>query len=169
MELGRFDSRKAGTVNLQSFKKAIKGMSLAQTDLEIDKLFKSGYKACSNNTGGQGTIMDIKTFCDLVAQKAREPPPKSFLKIGQQPGSKTSGGKAGSKTSTFETWELEKKYKKNLDALKDTIVEKSQAIMTAQNKENDANKRVLKLEVELQRFEERLIGQNAKTCAEASK
>ena len=52
MELGRFDTKKVGVINLQAFKKALKGMSLAQTDAEIDKLFKAGYKACSNNTSG---------------------------------------------------------------------------------------------------------------------
>lgn len=106
-------------------------MSLAQTDAEIDKLYKSGYKACSHSTCGKDTLMDIKAFCDLVREKAREKPPQSFLKIGQQPGSKTSSGTAGAKTSTFETWELEKKYKRNLDALKDTLAEKNAEILTA--------------------------------------
>jgi hypothetical protein len=113
--------------------------------------------------------MDIKSFVDLVTSKSKEKPPQSFMKIGQQPGSKTSGGSAGSKTSTFETWELEKKYKKNLDALKDTIAEKNQDIITAQNKESDANKRVIRLENEKRKLEDNLVGVRAKTCSETAK
>lgn len=32
LELGRFDTRKTGNINKDQFKKALKGMSLAQTD-----------------------------------------------------------------------------------------------------------------------------------------
>jgi hypothetical protein len=111
--------------------------------------------------------MDVKAFCDIVSAKAKEKPPQSFLKIGQQPGSKTSGGTAGGKTSTFETWELEKKYKRNLDALKDTLAEKNAEILTAQAKEADANRRLLRMDNEKEKLMTKLVSVNGKTCAES--
>jgi hypothetical protein len=57
--------------------------------------------------------------------------------VGQQ-GTKPSGETS---TGAFEQWEVEKKYKKNLDALKQEIEERNREIQMARKEVKDTNER----------------------------
>ena len=75
-------------------------------------------------------------------------------------GSGLAAGGAGA--GGFENWEVEKKYKKNLEALKQEIEERNNEIMIAKKEVADVNKRVVKLEAEKRNLETRLVERNAK-------
>lgn len=69
---------------------------------------------------------------------------------------------ADPKAGAFENWEMEKKYKKNLEALKQEIEERNNEIMIAKKEVKDVNNRVVKLEAEKKNLETRLVDRNAK-------
>ena len=71
-------------------------------------------------------------------------------------------GVATGNTGAFENWEVEKKYKKNLEALKQEIEERNSEIMIAKKQVQDMNNRVVKLEAEKRNLETRLVDRNAK-------
>ncbi len=66
-----------------------------------------------------------------------KPTSKVQSKLGQQ-GTKPVGDTAG---GAFEQWEVEKKYKKNLDALKQEIEERNREIQLARKEVKDTNER----------------------------
>ena len=68
----------------------------------------------------------------------------------------------GGKANQFENWELEKKYKKNLEALKHEIEERNNEIMIARKEVQDYNNRVMRLEKEKRDLETRLIDKKAR-------
>jgi len=61
-----------------------------------------------------------------------------------------TAGAAGETGSQFENWEIEKKYKRNLEALKTEIEERNNEILLAKKEVMNVNSRVLKLESEKQ-------------------
>lgn len=100
-------------------------MAIALSDADIDTLFSSAEV--------QPGILDVKTFLNKVqvASKAKAPPlaksavkPDSKVqsKIGQQ------GAKDSANSGAFDSWEIEKKYKKNLEALKQEIEDRNREI-----------------------------------------
>ena len=69
---------------------------------------------------------------------------------------------AAGNTGAFENWEVEKKYKKNLEALKQEIEERNNEILIARKEVQDVNNRVVKLEAEKRNLETRLVDRHAK-------
>lgn len=102
-----------------------------------------------------------------MAFKAKPLP--SFMLSTQTTASKSRGGGLGSGGSEFENWELEKKYKKNLEALKKEIEEKNKEIKLFKNEVTDCNSRAQKLENEKKHLESRLVEKNAKPPSEVAR
>lgn len=75
-----------------------------------------------------------------------------------------AGGAAGNGETgnQFENWEIEKKYKRNLEALKQEIEERNNEILLAKKEVANVNARVLRLEQDKQVLEQRFIDKNAK-------
>ncbi len=86
-----------------------------------------------------------------------KPDSKVQSKIGQ------TGAKTGeSNSAAFDSWEIEKKYKKNLEALKLEIEDRNREIQIARKEVKDSNERVQKIEAEYRKLEGRLVDKNAK-------
>ena len=94
--------------------------------------------------------------------------PSYLTAAASRPGTKAQtlgGARAGADdrgAGGFENWEMEKKYKKNLEALKQEIEERNNEILIANKKVQDMNNRVVKLEAEKMNLETRLVDKNAK-------
>ena len=132
-------------------------------DIEIEGLYKASSYACTPDM----TTLDIRKFCELIARTAKEKPVPSFVTTSMKPGSKVSKGGVGAKgesTSAFEHWEMEKKYKRNLEALKQEIEERNREIQNAKTEARDANIRSRKLETEKESLEMRLVNNKSKTA-----
>ena len=123
--LQMFETSQAGRLDSAQFKKAMKHMAIALSDADIETLFSSAEV--------QPGILDVKTFLNKVqvASKAKAPPlaksavkPDSKVqsKIGQQ------GAKDSANSNALDSWEMEKKYKKNLEALKQEIEDRNREI-----------------------------------------
>jgi len=142
-ELSRFDQSKQGRLNLAQFKRAMKNLALAMNDGEIEGLFRVSGPALSPD----GMQLDIKKFVTIVSQAAKEKALPSFVTASEKPGLKVSRGGAtgGASSSAYDHWEMEKKYKRNLEALKTEIEERNKEIQIARNKCDDAEKRVRRL------------------------
>lgn len=97
----------------------------------------------------------------------------SFVTASEKPGLKVSRGggmgSAGEKSSAYDHWEMEKKYKRNLEALKTEIEERNKEIQIARNKCDDAEKRVRRLQLEKDKLEEQFVNTRAKTAKEMKK
>jgi predicted nucleic acid-binding Zn-ribbon protein len=74
---------------------------------------------------------------------------------GTKPAGETSNG-------AFDQWEVEKKYKKNLDALKQEIEERNREIQMARKEVKDSNERAHKIENEKRLLEARLVDKSSK-------
>ena len=144
----------------------MKQLSIALTDSEINELFETG-----DSNRGQSGQLDIKNFVDAVQTASKSKPLPSFLttapaksgsKIQSRIGMGSGLTERGAAGSGFENWEVEKKYKKNLEALKMEIEEKNNEISIAKKEVEDVNKRVVKLETEKRNLETRLVDRNAK-------
>ena len=57
-------------------------------------------------------------------------------------------------------FEAEKKYKKNLEALKQEIEDRNREIQIARKEAKDSNERVQKIEAEYRKLEGRLVDKN---------
>lgn len=89
-----------------------------------------------------------------------KPGKKVGSRIGM--GVQNAEGAAGQTSSQFENWEIEKKYKRNFEALKSEIEERNNEVLLAKKEVASVNTRVLKLQEEKQGLENRLIEKNAK-------
>lgn len=110
-ELSNHDTSRNGKLEKQPFKRAMRHLPLSLSDSEIESLYSF--------TQQHGTV-DIKDFVAAVTAASKTKPPPQQLTIQSKPGSKVQarGATQGTTNSAFENWELEKKYKKNLEALK---------------------------------------------------
>ena len=142
----------------------MKQLSIAMTDAEISDLFETGDSSRSQKAGH----LDISNFVKTVQEASKSKPLPSFLTTAPtKPGSKVQSrigmgsGNAAGNTGGFENWEVEKKYKKNLEALKHEIEERNSEILIAKKEVQDVNKRVVKLENEKQKLETKLVDQHA--------
>lgn len=91
------------------------------------------------------------------------------MTASEKPGFKVSRGQSGTKgasSSAYEHWEMEKKYKRNLEALKTEIEERNKEIQIARNKCENAEKRVRRLQAEKDKLEEDFVNTRAKTAKE---
>lgn len=79
--------------------------------------------------------------------------------MGVARGGAAANGETGNQ---FENWEIEKKYKRNLEALKQEIEERNNEILLAKKEVANVNARVLRLEQDKQTLEQRFIDKNAK-------
>lgn len=94
------------------------------TDPEIKDLFETGLELSPNGALAQ---LDITKFCQKVTEVQRSKPLPAYMNSTTKPGNKIgsrigaglrAGGDGGEGGSQFENWEVEKKYKRNLEALK---------------------------------------------------
>lgn len=90
---------------------------------------------------------------------AAKPGAKVGSRIGQGAANAISGNTPGSQ---FENWEIEKKYKRNLEALKTEIEERNREILLAQKEVHNVNQRVLRLEGDKQELENKLVNKHSK-------
>ena len=141
------------------------------TDAEIKDLYESNLTK-SRVADGPGHL-DITKFVQRITEAQRSKPLPAYLNASTQPGGKVGSrigqgvrsaqeGGAGQTGSQFENWEIEKKYKRNLEALKTEIEERNKEILLAKKEVANVNARVLRLEEEKQALEVRLIDKHAK-------
>ena len=107
----------------------------------------------------------------MVSEALRSKPLPAYMNAADKPGKKvgsrigmgvTQGAAGGNSGSQFENWEVEKKYKRNLEALKHEIEERNNEILLAKKEVANVNSRVLRLEDEKSMLENKLIEKNAK-------
>ena len=122
------------------------------TDAEIKDLYESNLTK-SRVADGPGHL-DITKFVQRITEAQRSKPLPAYLNASTQPGGKVGSrigqgvrsaqeGGAGQTGSQFENWEIEKKYKRNLEALKTEIEERNKEILLAKKDIKDAiDKRV---------------------------
>lgn len=133
-------------------------------DAEIDVLFA--------NSESEG-MLDIKEFLSQVQFASKVKPLPSQNQVVGKPNSKVQSkvGQQGTKPSisetqgaggAFESWEVDKKYKKNLDALKQEIEERNREIQMARKEVKDSNERAQKIENEKRLLEARLVDKSSK-------
>ena len=146
----------------------MKQLAIPLTDPEIKELFDIGVELSSTPASGQ---LEIASFCAKVTEQQKSKPLPAYIstaakatnKVGSRIGagvrSAMEGGDVGSQ---FENWEIEKKYKRNLEALKHEIEERNNEILLAKKEVQNVNSRVLRLEAEKQALEIKLIDKNAK-------
>lgn len=131
-ELIKFDNTRSGKLDLSTFKRAMKQLSLALNDEEIEKLYET-----SDVVRSAKGHLDVLSFVKIVEEAGRRKPLPSFLmNIPEKPGSKVQsrigmGYGMQKQGANFENWEVEKKYKKNLEALKHEIEERNKDIIIA--------------------------------------
>lgn len=164
-ELMQYDTTRSGKLDSAQFKRAMKQLSIAMTDAEIKDLFETG----DSKRDSKGHL-DIVSFVQQVQAASKQKPLPSFLTTTpSKPGSKVQSrigmGSAMANTGAagaFENWEVEKKYKKNLEALKQEIEERNNEILIAKKEVQDVNNRVLKLEAEKRELETKFVDRYAK-------
>jgi len=142
----------------------MKQLAVPLTDPEIKELFEIGVGLCPNVASGQ---LVINSFVAKVNEVQRNKPMPAYMSAAAKPGVKVgsrvgAGGEGGEVSSQFENWEIEKKYKRILDALKHEIEERNNEILLAKKETQNVNARVLRLEGEKQELENKLIDKNAK-------
>lgn len=103
----------------------------------------------------------------MIAEAQRSKPLPAYLHITPRVGKGAaveSGIGKGVKNmgSQFENWEIEKKYKRNIEALKKEIEEKYNEILLKNKEVANVNQRVVRLEKEKQELENKLIDKHAK-------
>jgi hypothetical protein len=114
-------------------------MALGLSDAEIEVL---GSSAEMSNE-----LIDTKVFVNKVAVASKQKAPTS-VKNAVKPDSKISsrigaqGQKSEGNSQAFDSWEIEKKYKKNLEALKQEIEDRNREIQVARKEVKDSNERV---------------------------
>ena len=72
-ELAKYDMSRSGRLDRKTFSRALKQLSLALTDEEIDSLFQTAELRDYPNT------MDVKTFLDRVHEARNAKPLPTFL------------------------------------------------------------------------------------------
>jgi Ca2+-binding EF-hand superfamily protein len=66
-KLNDFDQQKNGKLNLTQFKKAVKSLSFAMNDTEIEGLFKASETAHEQDfINPSQTKLDVRKFCVLI-------------------------------------------------------------------------------------------------------
>ena len=148
----------------------MKQLAVALTDAEIKEIFDMVPKSEAAGADGQ---VEIATFVKHVTEAQKAKPLPAYMNSSVKPGRKVGsrigmgsahadGGAAAQTGSQFENWEIEKKYKRNLEALKHEIEERNNEILLAKKEVTNVNSRVLRLEAEKLDLENRLIEKNAK-------
>jgi len=159
-EMSRFATSGTGKIDKNTFKKCFKQLSIALSDSEIAKLL-----AAATEISGSEDI-DIKKFCNNVNEVAKAKPLPSFITSGAKG---SSAGKAGGAMGAFEA---EKKYKKNLEALKSEIEEKNREMIGLRKEVKDCHDRYNRLDQDKKNLEGRLVDVYAKppkqTAADAN-
>lgn len=118
LELKRSDSSGTGRLDKQTFKRCLKQLSIALSDSEIQKLMPNEAPAAGSPSKktDQGWI-DIKKFSLQVIEAGKVKPLPNYVLQGPKGGAR--GGRAGPGAGNpLGAFEAEKKYKKNLEALK---------------------------------------------------
>ena len=132
-------------------------MALGLSDAEIEML--------ASTSEITNELIDTKVFVTKVSIALKQKAPtttrnavKPDSKIKGSQGAKTEGGNS----VAFDSWEIEKKYKKNLEALKQEIEDRNREIQVARKEVKDSNERVQKIEAEYRKLEGRLVDRNGK-------
>ena len=146
----------------------MKQLAIPLSDPEIKELYEVGTSISKNSAAGQ---LEITAFANKVTEVQRSKPLPAYLNAAAKPGAKVgsrigqgvrNAGEGGQIGSQFENWEIEKKYKKNLEALKTEIEERNNEILLAKKEVQNVNARVLRLESDKEKLENKLIDKNAK-------
>lgn len=192
--LREFDSQDTGTLEKAQLKKGLRQCSIAVSDSELDILFKDmGRKMKPRTDGLDGDGMgSLKKRKDQSAQQRRsQPATKELIDIGKfvasinligkskpLPGYVLQGPKGGQKQGARQGqaasgnmmagFEAEKKYKKNLEALKHEIEEKNREIEAFQKEVADCRRALSKLDQEKKQLEATLINKQQKPPKETS-
>lgn len=130
-ELAKLDSLGRGTLDRKQFGRALSALSLGLTEAQISLLWEAAEA---------GEVLDIKPFVAKVKAIRNIKPPvlkpqqKTLTDKTSTVKNKTNEDSAGfgKQTGAFENWELEKKYKVKLDALKQQIEEGKQEVRAAE-------------------------------------
>ena len=128
---------------------------MALTDPEIKELYETGLALSRNGGSGQ---LEIATFVSKVTEAQKSKPLPAYLNAAAKPGSKVGSrigqgvrqAQEGEHGSQFENWEIEKKYKRNLEALKHEIEERNKELLLSKKEVQNINARVLRLEEDKQ-------------------
>lgn len=154
-ELEKVQTDSSGTLDKTAVKKALKQLAIALTDAEILKLI-----AAQNEGGPPPDRIDIKAFAARVTEAAGAKPLPNYILQGPRGGSST--GARGGGANPMAAFEAEKKYKKNLEALKQEIEERNREIQGLKGEVKDCHDRYNRLDLERKHLEARLVDKHAK-------
>jgi len=176
----RYDTQGTGRIDKTAFKKCLKALSVAMTDPEIQKLTQDpGQAGGAREPGRKGvqeeekqqygapstlpTYVDIEKFTRQVNEAGRIKPLPNYVLQGpkgsRSAGATRPGGGGGNSMGAFEA---EKKYKKNLEALKTEIEEKNREIEGLRKEVKDCHDRYNRLDHEKKNLEARLVDKHSK-------
>lgn len=170
-EMQRYASTGSGRLDKATFKKCLKQLAVALSDAEIQKLVASATEGANSSpaTRSEGEQIDIKRFCQQVNEAAKAKPLPSFVLQGAKGGSSLGGGRAGSGAGgALGAYEAEKKYKKNLEALKTEIEDKSREILGLRKEVKDCHDRYNRLDADKKNLEARLVDKHSKPPRETA-
>jgi Ca2+-binding EF-hand superfamily protein len=155
-ELQRYDSNGSGKLDKNNFKKALKNLSIALSESEIAKLMPAAGNA------------DIKKFCQQVTEAGRAKPLPSYVLQGAKGGSSAGGRQGSGIGGGMSAYEAEKKYKKNLEALKSEIEEKNREAQGLRKEVKDCHDRYNRLDQDKKNLEARLVDKHSKPPRETA-
>lgn len=161
----RFDNG-TGRLDKMTFKKCLNKLSNATTEAEIQKLLldlgEAGDSRGSAKKGGN-ELMDFKKFALQVGEAAKAKALPNYVLQGPKGSSSMAKGRQGQGNGNpMQAFEAEKKYKKNLDALKQEIEEKNREIEGLRKEVKDCHDREKRLDTEKKSLEGRLVDKHSK-------
>jgi len=110
----------------------------------------------------QGWI-DIKKFCRQVSEAGKVKPLPNYVLQGPKGGALARGGRAGAGAGNpLGAFEAEKKYKKNLEALKYEIEDKNREIDGLRKEKDLGHDSYKRLDAEKKSLEVRLVDKHSK-------
>lgn len=161
-ELSRYDTSGRAKLDKATFKRCLKQLSIALSDAEIQKLMPPSGPG-TRTTAAQkadAEMIDIASFCQQVTEAGRAKPLPSFVLQGAKGGA--GKGRSGHGASALGVVDAEKKYKKNLEALKTDIEEKNREIEGLHKEVKDCHDRYNRLDAEKKHLETRLLDRHSK-------
>jgi len=147
-----------GTVEIPAFKKCLQGLACALTEQEISKVAN---EVCVPMT----TTINVKQFVKQVAEAGKTQPLPNY--ITQGPRGSNAAGKGG-KGNPMAAFDAEKKYKKNLEALKNEIEEKNREAQGLRTEVKICHDRYNRLDQERKNLEAKLVDKHTKPPRETS-
>jgi len=161
-EMARYDTDGTGKLDKNAFKKCLKQLQISLSDAEIAKLLPSLNDLGKGLDGKKVEVgkLDIVTFCQQVNEAGQAKPLPSFVLQGAKGGS--TKGRSGQGAAALGAFDAEKKYKKNLEALKSEIEERNREIDGLKKEIKDGHDRFHRMEGEKKHLETRLVDAHSK-------